>query len=87
MININQLIIMPKKGPDQDKIQKILEVLEVSGKRGIWIRELSRQTKIPFTTVYLYLYHYLQDEVSIEDMEFGLGRSNKFKVVKLKKFC
>lgn len=77
---------MPKKGPDKEKINKIINVLTQSGKKGIWMRELSRQTKIPFTTVFYYLHHYLRDKVSIEGMEFGLGRSDKFKVVKLKKF-
>lgn len=77
---------MPKRGPDLGKVKKIIGILSQSGKKGIWIRELSRQTSIPFTTVFYYLYNYLQDEVSIEDMEFGLAKTGKFKVVKLKKF-
>ena len=77
---------MPKRGPDIEKINKIMDILAQSGKKGIWMRELSRQTSIPFTTVFYYLYNHLQDEISIEDMEFGLARSGKFKVVRLKKF-
>ncbi|MDI6807222.1 MAG: hypothetical protein QMD14_05475 [Candidatus Aenigmarchaeota archaeon] len=76
---------MPKKGPDKQKIEKIVDVLETSGNNGIWIRELSRQTKIPFTTVYLYLHKYLKNKVAIKDMEFGLNKTNRFKIVKLKK--
>ena len=77
---------MPKKGPDPRKVKKIIDILSQSGKKGIWMRELSRQTNIPFTTVFYYLYNHLQDEISIEDMKFGLARSGKFKVVRLKKF-
>ena len=77
---------MPKRGPDAEKINKIMNILAQSGRKGLWMRELSRQTNIPFTTVFYYLYNYLQDKVSIEDMKFGLARSGKFKVVKLKKF-
>jgi hypothetical protein len=77
---------MPKKGPDKEKINKIIEVLTRSGKKGIWMRELSRRTGIPFTTVFYYLHNYLQDKISIKNIEFGLGKSNKFKVVRLKKF-
>jgi len=77
---------MPKIGPDQEKINKILKVLSESGEGGIWIRELSRQTKIPFTTVYLYLHKYLGNKIDIKDMEFGVVKSGKFKIVRLKRF-
>lgn len=77
---------MPKRGPDPEKINRIMDVLSRSGKGGIWMRELSRQTNIPFTTVFYYLYNHLQDEISIGDMEFGLAKSGKFKVVRLKRF-
>jgi len=77
---------MPKKGPNQNNVKRMLEVIRASGKKGIWIRELSRQTQIPFTTVHLYLNKYLENEVNIRDIQFGLAKSNKFKVVRLKRF-
>lgn len=77
---------MPKRGPDQEKINKILNILEKAGKEGVWIRELARQSKLPFSTVYYYINNYLQDEVLVTDMKLGLAKSSKFKIVRLRKF-
>lgn len=49
---------------DENKRQKILTVLKKKGKA--YLREISRETGIPLTTVYFYLENYMKDEVKIE---------------------
>lgn len=77
---------MPKKGPSKNTINKILDVLKNVGKQGIWIRELSRQTKIPVSTVYYYLTNVISDRIVIENMIFGKIETSHYKIVKLKKY-
>lgn len=77
---------MPKKGHSKDTIDKIIDVLERMGKQGIWIRELSRQTKIPVSTVYYYLINVIGDRVVIENMVFGDIETSHYKIVRLKKY-
>ena len=67
--------------PDQNKIDKILNVLH-QHKTGIWIRELARQTKLPVSTLHFYLYKYVKD-IEIKNLEFS-GRIGQYKIVKLK---
>lgn len=75
---------MPLKGFDKKKVKKIRKILEETGKDGIWIRELARQAKIPYSTVYYYLNNFMNNEVTIENMKFGKISSEKFKIVKLR---
>ncbi len=84
MININHVSNMPLKGSDKKKERKIRKILEQAGREGIWIRELARQAKVPYSTVRHYLNNFMKDEVVIEDMSFGGSRVKKFKIVKFK---
>ncbi len=45
---------MPNKTPDYSKIKRIITVL-LSNPDGIWLRKLSRDSKIPLSTVHYYL--------------------------------
>jgi DNA invertase Pin-like site-specific DNA recombinase len=53
---------MPKKGPDENKIKKIKNILR-KNKNGVWIREIARQTKISKSTVHFYINKYLQKDI------------------------
>jgi response regulator of citrate/malate metabolism len=77
---------MPLKGYDKIKEEKIRKVLERAKNDGIWIRELARQAKIPYSTVHHYLNNSMKNDVVIENVKFGAICSEKFKLVKLKRF-
>jgi len=51
-----------KSGPDDKKIELILEVLK-KNPDGIWIRELARQCDLDKSTVCLYLNKHLKDKI------------------------
>jgi len=69
-----------KKGPDKNKVKKILEVLK-RNPQGLWIREIARQAKLSKTTVHRYLREFMDD--SIEEVVTVKGGLVKF--VKLKR--
>jgi predicted transcriptional regulator len=70
--------------PTTDKIEKIIKILEKVGKRGIWIRELSRQTKMPVSTIHYYLNKYLEDRIEIQNVKIGEFSHKQMKLIKLK---
>ena len=49
---------MPAKGKDFNKVKRIMKVL-LDNPDGIWLRKLSRDSKIPLSTVHYYLERYL----------------------------
>jgi len=51
-----------KKGPDKNKIAKIIRVLRKNPK-GLWIREIARQTGLSKSTTHRYVTEYLQNQV------------------------
>ncbi|MDD5181666.1 MAG: winged helix-turn-helix transcriptional regulator [Candidatus Nanoarchaeia archaeon] len=69
---------MPKKGPDTQKIKKILETLK-KNPNGIWVRELARKSDLDKSTVSRYITEYLNKEVE-EIYDVG----GLIKLVKLK---
>jgi len=75
---------MTKNRPSTEKMKKIIGVLKKVGKRGIWIRELSRQTKMPVSTVHYYLNKYFEDRIEIKNVKIGEFSHKQMKLVKLK---
>lgn len=82
--NCSKVDIMPKKGHSQKTINKILKILENVGNQGIWIRELSRQSKVPVSTVHYYLTNVINEHIVIENMAFGNIETSHYKIVRLK---
>jgi len=74
---------MPK-GADVEKLGKLNRILEKVGNRGIWIRELARQTDLPVSTVHFYINNFLENVVKIEDAKIGGFKHSQMKIVKLK---
>ena len=68
------------KGPDENKVRKILEVLR-KNPQGLWIREIARQSKLSTTTTHRYLRKFLESQ--IEDAVRVKGGLVKF--VRLKR--
>ena len=75
---------MTKNRPSTEKMKKIIKVLKKVRKKGIWIRELSRQTKIPVSTVHYYLNKYLEDRIEIKNVKIGGFSHKQMKLVRLK---
>ena len=75
---------MTNHGPSTEKIKKIIEVLKKSSKEGIWIRELSRQTNLPVSTMHYYLNKYLEDRIEIKNVKIGKFYHKQMKLIKLK---
>ena len=75
---------MPKRGADTEKVGKINRILENVGNKGIWIRELARQSKLPVSTVHFYINNFLEGVVKIEDAKIGEYKHSQMKIVKLK---
>lgn len=69
-----------KKGPDEDKVKKILEVLR-KNPQGLWIREIARQAKLSTTTTHRYLTKYMKDRIK----EAVTIKGGLVKFVKLKR--
>lgn len=67
-----------KKGPDENKIEKIKLVLR-KNPQGLWIREIARQTKISKSTTHRYLTEYMKNEI-----EEASNISDLVKFIKLK---
>jgi DNA invertase Pin-like site-specific DNA recombinase len=53
---------MPKIGPDKKKLDKIRKVLRDHPK-GVWVREIARQTKLHSSTISFYFNKYMADEI------------------------
>ena len=75
---------MPKRGPDKKKLKKITSIMKSIGSKGIWVRELARQTNLPVATVHLYLNKFLEHQVKIETVKIGKLNHSQMKIVKLK---
>lgn len=71
---------MPTKGPDSQKIEKLINVLK-RFPEGIWIRELARKAGISKSTVNLYINTHLAHK--IENVFNVKGKLIRF--VRLKK--
>lgn len=69
-----------KKGPDQNKIKKISEVLK-ENPQGLWIREIARRANLSKSTTHRYITKYMDDQ--IEEVVTVKGGLVKF--VKLKR--
>lgn len=76
---------MPKKGPDMKKLVRIMNIVKSVGSKGIWMRELARQTNLPVATVHLYINKFMEDMVKIETAKIGEFSHSQMKIVKLKK--
>jgi predicted transcriptional regulator len=68
---------MPKKGPNEKKLETIMKIIRSTKSNGIWIRELARQTNLPLTTVHFYINKFLKDRVKIETVKIGELLINK----------
>jgi len=75
---------MPKKGPDIKKLEKIMNNIKSVGTKGIWIRELARQTNMPVSTIHFYISKFLPNQVEIETAKIGKFNHSQMKIVKLK---
>ena len=75
---------MMKKRPSTEKMDKIINVLKKARKGGIWIRELSRQTKMPVSTIHYYLNKYFEDRIEIKNVKIGEFSHKQMKLVRLK---
>ena len=74
---------MPEKKQDFGKIKKIIEVL-LTNPDGIWLRKLSRESKLPLSTVHYYLegkMTNLVENIGVRDED---GRFFGVRVIKLK---
>ena len=69
-----------RKGPDPNKVKKIIEVLK-GNPQGLWIREIARRANLSKSTTHRYITEYMEDQ--IEDVVTVKGSLVKF--VKLKK--
>lgn len=72
------IIIMPKKGFDKEKINKIKVVLE-KNPQGLWVREIARKANLDKSTVSIYLSKYMKDKVEV------ISISGLVKIFKLKR--
>jgi DNA invertase Pin-like site-specific DNA recombinase len=69
-----------KTAPDSTKIKKIREIL-FKNPKGLWVREIARQTGLDKSTVSVYLSKYMRDE--IEDI---FAMDNRWiKIVRIKR--
>ena len=65
--------------PDKEKINKIINILK-KHPEGTYVSQISRETKLPKTTVSYLLNTKLKDDIK----EIILGQKGLFKIVKLK---
>jgi len=75
---------MPKKGPDIKKLERIMNTIKSVGTKGIWIRELARQTNLPVSTIHFYIVKFLANKVEIESAKIGKFSHTQMKIIKLK---
>jgi response regulator of citrate/malate metabolism len=69
-----------RKGPDQNKLRKIIEVLK-QNPQGLWIREIARQAKLSKSTVHRYVTEFMESQIE----EVLTVKGGLVKIVKLKK--
>ena len=69
-----------RKGPDQNKLRKIIEVLK-QNPQGLWTREIARQAKLSKSTVHRYITEFMEDQIE----ETLTVKGGLVKFVKLKK--
>ena len=69
---------MPKKGYDEVKIEKIINVLKANP-NGLWVREIARKSGLDKSTVSIYLSKYMKEKVTVTSI------SNLVKIYKLKR--
>lgn len=75
---------MSRKGPDTRKLEKIMNIVKSAGSKGVWIRELARQTNLPVATVHLYVNKFLSDKIEIKTARIGKFAHSQMKIVKIK---
>jgi hypothetical protein len=68
-----------KGGPDLSKINKIRKVLKENPK-GLWIREIARQSTLDKSTVSIYLSKFMKNEID----EVFSAEGFPIKIVRLK---
>jgi len=74
---------MPSKGQDFNKIKRIMKVL-LRNPDGIWLRKLSRDSKIPLSTVHYYLERYLNNMINNVGARDEEGKFFGVRVIKLR---
>ena len=74
---------MPPKQSDFQKIKKIIRVL-LANPEGIWLRKLSRETKLPLSTVHYYLEFKIQNLVENVGARDEEGRFFGIRLIRLK---
>lgn len=80
MGQMSQILVMGrKKGPDPNKVKKIVNVLKESP-QGIWIREIARRANLSKSTVHRYVTEYLDDQIEV----IVTVKGNLVKFVRLK---
>ena len=72
------IIIMPKKGFDKEKVERIKKVLR-ENPQGLWVREIARKAGLDKSTVSIYLSRYMKEEVE------AMSISGLVKIYKLKR--
>ncbi|MBU5574860.1 MAG: hypothetical protein QXF15_03030 [Candidatus Aenigmatarchaeota archaeon] len=71
-------------GPDIKKIQLILDVL-YQYPSGVWLRQISKISKLPVSTVHFYLSHYFEPFIENIGFKTESGRYLGFRLIKLKR--
>lgn len=51
-----------RKGPDSNKVRKIVEVLKENPK-GLWIREIARRANLSRSTTHRYITKYMKNQI------------------------
>lgn len=74
------LFVGRKKGPDPNKMKKIIEALK-KNPQGLWHREIARQSGLSKSTVHRYVTEYMEDQVE----EIVTVKGGLVKFVKLKR--
>jgi len=68
-----------KKGPDPNKVKKIMKVLREKPE-GLWIREIARRANLSKSTAHRYITEYMEDRIE----EVVTVRGSLVKFVRLK---
>lgn len=74
---------MPEKTPDFQKIRRIISVL-LANPEGIWLRKLSRESKMPLSTVHYYIEGTMANMVDSVGARDEDGRFFGIRLIKLK---
>lgn len=76
-------IFMPQKKQDLQKIKRILRVL-LANPDGIWLRKISRESKLPLSTVHYYLENIMANMVENIGARDEEGRFFGVRLIRLK---